>query len=78
MVADLPDPSDPAASFGMDVDLALTGTSHVPLVAHAGGTIVVNPGSPTLPAATGPTVALLDLTGDRPAVHLVHLPRSHA
>ncbi len=63
MVADLPDVTDPAGVFGTDVDLALTGTSHVPLVARVGPAMVVNPGSPTLPTATGPTLALLDLAG---------------
>jgi uncharacterized protein len=77
MATDLPDLMDPSILFGTDVDIALSGTSHVPHVGRAGPTLLVNPGSPTIPlSGSGPTVATIDLDGPRSAVHIVHLPRS--
>ena len=79
MATDLPDLIDPSVLFGTDVDIALSGTSHVPNVARAGATLLVNPGSPTIPlSGSGPTVATIDLDGPRSAVHIVHLPRSRS
>jgi uncharacterized protein len=76
MAPDLPDLIDPADLFGTEVDIALSGTSHVPNVGHAGSTLLVNPGSPTIPlSAAGPTVATIDLDGPRSTVNIVHLPR---
>ena len=75
MSTDLPDLTDPAALFGTDVDLALSGTSHVPSVAQVGSTLLVNPGSPTIPlSSSGPTVATIELDGPRSTVRIVHLP----
>ena len=79
MVTDLPDLMDPSVLFGTDVDIALSGTSHVPHVGRAGSTLLVNPGSPTIPLSeSGPTVATIDLDGPRSAIHIVHLPRSQS
>ena len=76
MSPDLPDLTDPAAIFGTDVDLALSGTSHVPSVAQVGSTLLVNPGSPTIPLSnSGPTIATIELDGARSTVRIVHLPR---
>jgi predicted phosphodiesterase len=78
VVADLPDGMDPTILFGTDVDIALSGTSHVPHVGRAGSTLLVNPGSPTIPlSSSGPTVATIDLDGPRSTVRIVHLPRSN-
>jgi putative phosphoesterase len=75
IVADLPYGAEPADVFGTDVDLVCSGTSHVPSVTRSGTTILVNPGSPTIPlSSAGPTVAVIEL-GQRPAVHLIHLTR---
>jgi uncharacterized protein len=74
---DLPDLMDPAVLFGTDVDIALSGTSHVPHVGRVGLTLLVNPGSPTIPlSSSGPTVATIELDGPRSTVRIVHLPRS--
>ncbi len=79
MATDLPDLIDPSVLFGTDVDIALSGTSHVPNVSRPGATLLVNPGSPTIPLSdSGPTVATIDLDGPRSAVHIVHLPRSRS
>ena len=77
MIPDLPDFIDPSDLFGTDVDLAITGTSHVPQVTRVGSTLLVNPGSPTIPlSAAGPTIATISLDGPRSTVQIVHLPRS--
>jgi uncharacterized protein len=77
ITADLPENMEPSALFGTDVDIALSGTSHVPHVGRAGATLLVNPGSPTIPlSSSGPTLATIDLDGVRSTVHIVHLPRS--
>jgi putative phosphoesterase len=75
VVADLPHGADPVDVFGTDVDLVCSGTSHVPSVTRSGATILVNPGSPTIPLSdAGPTVAVIDLAdSSQPAVHLIHL-----
>lgn len=77
LAPDLPDFMDPSDLFGTDVDIALTGTSHVPHVTRVGATLLVNPGSPTIPlSSSGPTVATINLDGPRSTVQIVHLPRS--
>jgi len=79
MAADIPQNVDPSALFGTDVDVALSGTSHVPHVGRVGSTLMVNPGSPTIPLSdAGPTLATIDLDGPRSTVHIVHLPRSRS
>jgi putative phosphoesterase len=77
VVADLPHGADPADVFGTNVDVVCSGTSHVPSVTRSGTTILVNPGSPTIPLSqAGPTVAVIDLgQPSGPAVHVVHLTR---
>lgn len=51
--------------FGRPLDRLAFGGTHDPIVAHHGGVLLVNPGSPNLPARPGPTglgtVALLDV-----------------
>lgn len=78
VVADLPSGADPTDVFGTEVDLVCSGTSHVPSVTRSGTTILVNPGSPTIPLSdAGPTVAVIDLGQPSPAVHVIHLsPRT--
>jgi putative phosphoesterase len=79
MSADIPESMDPVELFGTHVDLALSGTSHVPHVGRNGSTLLINPGSPTIPlSGSGPTLAVVDLDGPRSAVHIVHLPRSRS
>lgn len=57
--------------FGTDVDVALCGTTHRPVV-EEGAVLVVNPGSPTAPAPGAPaSAALLDLRGGRPVAHIL-------
>jgi predicted phosphodiesterase len=77
VVADLPHGVEPAEVFGTEVDLVCSGTSHVPTVTRSGATILVNPGSPTIPlSAAGPTVAIIDVQHpSQPAVHVIHLTR---
>ena len=61
---DLTTQEEAAAIFGADVDLILTGTTHVAeivrLEGSAGRTTVVNPGSPTLPFGGDPSVAVIN------------------
>ena len=79
MAADIPENVDPSTLFGTDVDLALSGTSHIPHVGRVGSTLLVNPGSPTIPLShAGPTLATIDLDGPRSTVRIVHLPRSRS
>jgi uncharacterized protein len=49
-------------AFGRAVDVLLCAASHKPYTAHAGGLLIVNPGSPTLPAGCSPTVAVLEVS----------------
>lgn len=75
MAADLPALIEPSELFGTDVDIALSGTSHVPHVARVGATLVVNPGSPTIPlSSAGPTAATIILDGAQSAATIIHLP----
>jgi len=75
VIADLPHGVDPADVFGIEVDLVCSGTTHVPSVVRSGTTILVNPGSPTIPlSGAGPTVAVIDLgQSSQPTVHMIHL-----
>ena len=55
-------------------DVVVFGHSHRPMVhRRPDGPLVVNPGSPTQPRGLRPTLALLDLSGERPAARLVTL-----
>lgn len=62
VVFGLPEGADPAALFGRPLRLVLYGGTHAPAVEERDGTLLVNPGSPTLAART--TVALVDVDGD--------------
>ena len=61
---DLTTREEAVAIFGADLDLILTGTTHVPEIVRledlTGHTTVVNPGSPTLPFEGDPTVAVIN------------------
>ncbi|HEV8064883.1 MAG TPA: metallophosphoesterase family protein [Acidimicrobiales bacterium] len=63
--------SEPADVFGRRVDVVVHGGSHRAEITHAGGTVLVNPGSPTL--ADEVTVALLDTAWRPPKVEIVTL-----
>lgn len=64
--------------LGKDVDIAICGDTHVPMIEEHGGILVVNPGSPTLP---GPyhrmdqpgTLAILEINGGKPHAHIIQL-----
>ena len=63
-----------ASAFGRPIDCVLFAATHAPLVAHAGGTLFVNPGSATLPARPGPgTAAIIETTGAVIGVEIVRL-----
>jgi putative phosphoesterase len=55
--------------FGGPVDVCVFGGSHVSVTLQDGGTLFVNPGSPTL--ADKKTLAVLSLAGGAPAVEIV-------
>jgi hypothetical protein len=63
-------------TFGRDVDVVVFGDTHSPVVARHGSTLIVNPGSPTMPltrlGAPG-TMALLDANGGPPRAQLIQL-----
>jgi putative phosphoesterase len=66
-----------ARCFGERVDLAVSGHTHVPMVRGlADGTVLVNPGSPTMPygylGLVG-TIGLLDVTDDGFTIEVVDL-----
>jgi len=66
--------------FGEQVDLVLYAGTHVPRIAHAGGLLLVNPGSPTLPAdrpkGSLGAVALVDIEDGIATARTVELWRS--
>jgi putative phosphoesterase len=47
------------ATFGEPIDVLLVGGTHVPMVGHTGGVLVVNPGSSRFAART--TAAIIDI-----------------
>ena len=66
-----------SSAFGQLVDVVAFGGTHMELEEERDGVLFFNPGSPTIPM-TRPkgslgTVAILDLSGDKPAVHIVSL-----
>jgi putative phosphoesterase len=65
-----PDVGDAAVS---GADVVVYGSTHEPVVKIVNGVIFVNPGSPSLSATR--CVAVLELSGVRPAVTLAPLPR---
>ena len=48
----------------LGVDILVTGHSHQPLIEKVGDILLLNPGSPTVPRLTDPTVMLLNIEGD--------------
>jgi predicted phosphodiesterase len=58
----LPEGADVAELFGRPLRLVLYGGTHAASVEERDGTLLVNPGSPTL--AERATVALVDVDGD--------------
>src|SRR5262245_3585923 len=65
-----PGPSDSGVP---GADVVVYGSTHEPVVKIINGAIFVNPGSPSLAATR--CVAVIELTGARPAVTLAPLPR---
>jgi hypothetical protein len=65
-----------AGTFGRRVDAVLFGATHRSLVAHYRGVLLVNPGSPTLPAPPGVTpgtVAIVELRSGIASVELLRI-----
>jgi hypothetical protein len=63
-------------TFDGSVDILVFGDSHVPWMEQRDGTLLVNPGSPTLPANLRRelgTVALLDIAGGKAEAEIVDL-----
>lgn len=80
VVSHLEGPPDSEALFGTEVDGILTGTTHIaeirPLQAAGDRQLVlVNPGSPTLPADGNPTVAIVDCDGDQLIARIVSIEK---
>ena len=48
----------------LEVDILVTGHSHQPLIEKVGDILLLNPGSPTVPRLTNPTVMLLNIEDD--------------
>lgn len=48
----------------LGVDILITGHSHQPLIEKVGDILLLNPGSPTVPRLTDPTVMLLNIEGN--------------
>jgi len=78
----LPDDVEGAITrrFGARVDAVAFGGTHRALEQEHAGVLFFNPGSPTLPSdkqsdADMGSIAVLDLSGDRPAVELVRLTK---
>ena len=61
--------------FGGPIDVLAIAGSHEPYVVEHDGVLIVNPGSPTLPAGPDPrpTVAVLSLAGPTPTARIVAL-----
>lgn len=78
MAAHIGDDIDPglASLFGEPVQVALCGTTHEARIQQADLVLVVNPGSPTLPATGVPTVAILELRSGRVDATIIELEDS--
>lgn len=46
----------------MDVDVLITGHTHIPFIKELENILLLNPGSPTVPRMSDPSVMLLDVT----------------
>lgn len=59
----------------LDVDIAVFGHTHIPLIKWYGEILLINPGSPLLPRdEQGPTFAVLTLNeGEKPEVEIIKL-----
>lgn len=60
-------------AFGGPVDVVLFGGTHREQLAVREGVLFVNPGSPTLPAGAGPTLATLDIEDGAVSADIVPL-----
>ncbi len=69
VVFSLPEEADLGALFGQPVRLVLHGGTHAASIDERDGTLVVDPGSPTLARRT--TVALVDIDGDDVAARIL-------
>ena len=58
------------------IHAVVSGHLHRPSIAHRNGVLYVNPGSATLPRQSLPSVALIDLRGDRLHARIIELNRS--
>jgi len=47
----------------MDVEVLITGHTHWPFIKDVGDVLLLNPGSPTVPRLSDPSVMLLDIAG---------------
>jgi predicted phosphodiesterase len=57
-----------------DVDFVVSGHTHIPRVLLSAGTTFVNPGSASRPrGGYGPSVAIIEITGDRREARLLFL-----
>ena len=63
------------AEFGKRLDILVFGDSHMAMVERCNGTLLVNPGSPTLPDRRFElgTVGLLEIMENRPKARIVQL-----
>ena len=61
--------------FGQHMDIIVFGDTHVAVVERRDGTLLVNPGSPTLPNGLFElgTVGVLDITGKRAEARIIQL-----
>ena len=62
-------------AFGNRMDIIVSGDTHVAMVERYNGTLLVNPGSPTLPNGLFElgTVGLLEITGDSVKASIIQL-----
>jgi len=63
-------------TFAPAPDVVIYGHSHVPVLRHEAGMLVLNPGSPTLPRAGAASAALLELSAGRASARMVG-PQEH-
>ncbi len=68
-----------ASKFGQGVDVVAFAATHIDMVLHRQGFLLVNPGSPNLPAGARRgglgSIAVLDLAGTTVRVEIVDLAR---
>jgi putative phosphoesterase len=60
----------------LGVDILITGHSHQSFIRKVKDILLLNPGSPTVPVLTDPTVMLLDITNKEVNIEVVKLGKS--